>query len=59
MIIDKFPKITKEEAQRIEQELRFERNIRKTIEINGQYYDIRKMTDKEADMAWYELIMKK
>lgn len=51
----KFPVITKGEAEQIEYNGRFNRGERKTIEVNGIYFDIRGMSDDEAEKAWEEL----
>lgn len=50
-----FPVITKYEANSIEYRMRFDRNARKTIEVNGIFYDIRTMTDDQADTVYKEL----
>lgn len=53
-----FPIITKGMSEEIEYKMRFEKNVRKTIEHAGIYYDIRKMTDEEAEKVWEELHVK-
>lgn len=55
LTLNKFPVITKGEAQNIEYRMRFMKGIRKTIELNGLYYDIQSMTDEEAEKVWNEL----
>lgn len=56
-----FPVISRAQAEQLERGKRFNNGIRKpdtgrcTIEIGGIYYDIRKMTDEQAEMVWDEL----
>lgn len=56
--LNTFPVISRGMADQIEYEMRHFRTARKTIERNGIFYDIRKMTDKQADQVWEELHIK-
>jgi len=53
-----FPVISRGMADQIEYNMKNQRTARKTIERNGVFYDIRKMTDEEADKVWEELHIK-
>lgn len=53
-----FPVISVGMADQIEFDMRNHRTARKTIERNGVIYDIRKMTDEEAEKVWEELHIK-
>lgn len=56
--LKKFPVITKGQAEEIQYGARMNKGTRQTIESNGVFYDIRKMTDEEADKVWEELTIK-
>lgn len=53
-----FPVISRGVADQIEYDMRNQRTARKTIERNGVFYDIRKMTDEQAEKVWKELHIK-
>ena len=54
--LQKFPVITRGRAEQIEYQLKWDKSYkRKTIEHNGVFYDVRQMTDEEAEKVWDEL----
>lgn len=53
--LKEYPVISKGTADCIEYNMRHQRTARKTIERNGIIYDIRNMTDEQAEKVWNEL----